>query len=138
MAVAQGAAKPIAEQPALVTPLERATRQPIGRLLILPALIYAIVVTQIPFILTVLYSFQRWNLNRPENRGWVGLGNYVYMFTRDPDFYDSLLTTIIFVIGSVGGSLVFGLLFAELVNHRFPGRGIVRTFLITPFLIMPT
>jgi sorbitol/mannitol transport system permease protein len=28
-------------------------------------------------------------------------------------------------------------LYAELVNHRFPGRGIVRTMLITPFLIMP-
>ena len=34
-------------------------------------------------------------------------------------------------------SLVLGLLYAELVNHRFPGRGIVRTMLITPFLIMP-
>jgi sorbitol/mannitol transport system permease protein len=137
MAVAQGITKPIAGRPELVMPIERATRQPIGRLLILPALVYAIVVTQIPFILTVLYSFQRWNLNRPETRGWVGLNNYVYLFTRDPDFRDSFLTTIIFVIGSVGGSLVFGLLFAELVNHRFPGRGVVRTLLITPFLIMP-
>ena len=34
-------------------------------------------------------------------------------------------------------ALVFGLLFAELVNHRYPGRGIVRTMFITPFLVMP-
>jgi sorbitol/mannitol transport system permease protein len=34
-------------------------------------------------------------------------------------------------------SLLLGLLFAELVNSRFPGRGIVRTMLITPFLVMP-
>ena len=34
-------------------------------------------------------------------------------------------------------SLVLGLLFAELVNARFRGRGIVRTMLITPFLVMP-
>ena len=34
-------------------------------------------------------------------------------------------------------SLLLGLFYAELVNHRFPGRGIVRTMLITPFLVMP-
>jgi sorbitol/mannitol transport system permease protein len=34
-------------------------------------------------------------------------------------------------------SLLIGLAFAELVNHRFPGRGIVRTMLLTPFLVMP-
>ena len=34
-------------------------------------------------------------------------------------------------------SLLLGLFYAELVNHRFPGRSIVRTMLITPFLVMP-
>ena len=34
-------------------------------------------------------------------------------------------------------SLLLGLLFAELVNSRFWGRGLVRTMLITPFLVMP-
>ena len=38
---------------------------------------------------------------------------------------------------AVIAALVFGMLFAELVNHRYPGRGIVRTMFITPFLIMP-
>ena len=50
----------------------------IGRLLVLPALIFAILVTQAPFLLTIWYSLQRWNLNRPERRAFVGLDNYVF------------------------------------------------------------
>src|SRR3954453_12427232 len=111
--------------------------QHIGRLLVMPALIFAILVTQAPFLLTIWYSLQRWNLNRPERRGFVGLDNYVYLLTRDPSFQAAVVNTVIFVVGSVVASLALGLLYAELVNHRFPGRGIVRTMLITPFLIMP-
>ena len=109
----------------------------IGRLLVLPALIFAILVTQVPFLLTVWYSLQRWNLNRPERRAFVGLDNYVFLITRDPAFLEAIRNTVVFVVGSVLASLALGLLYAELVNHRFPGRGIVRTMLITPFLIMP-
>jgi sorbitol/mannitol transport system permease protein len=109
----------------------------IGRLLVLPALIFAIVVTQAPFLLTIWYSLQRWNLNRPERRAFVGLDNYVFLLTQDPAFLEAIRNTVVFVVGSVLAALALGLGYAELVNHRFPGRGIVRTMLITPFLIMP-
>ncbi len=115
----------------------RLAEHQIGRLLVLPALIFAILVTQAPFLLTIWYSLQRWNLNRPERRAFVGLDNYVFLLTRDPAFLEAILNTVVFVVGAVFASLVLGLLYAELVNHRFPGRGIVRTMLITPFLIMP-
>jgi len=109
----------------------------IGRLLVLPALIFAILVTQAPFLLTIWYSLQRWNLNRPDRREFVGLDNYVFLVTKDPSFLGTIGNTVAFVVGSVVASLLLGLFFAELVNHRFPGRNIVRTLLLTPFLIMP-
>lgn len=111
--------------------------QRIGRLLVMPALIFAILLTQAPFLLTIWYSLQRWNLNSPERRAFVGFDNYIYLLTRDPSFWPSVANTAIMIIGAVFASLALGLFFAELVNHRFPGRGIVRTLLITPFLIMP-
>jgi sorbitol/mannitol transport system permease protein len=111
--------------------------QPPGRLLILPALIYVIIVTQAPFILTFWYSLQRWNLLRPERREFIGLENYQTLFQKDAAFRESLVNTVVFVVAAVLASLLLGLLYAELVNHRFPGRGIVRTMLITPFLVMP-
>ena len=137
MAIAQSPAQPQSVE--LLRP--RASRRlgddQIGRLLVMPALIFAILVTQAPFLLTIWYSLQRWNLNRPERRGFVGLDNYVFLLTRDPAFLEAIRNTVVFVVGSVFASLALGLLYAELVNHRFPGRGIVRTMLITPFLIMP-
>ena len=58
-------------------PLGWLVRQPPGRMLVLPALIYAIIVTQGPFILTLWYSLQQYNLNRPDRTGFVGLDNYL-------------------------------------------------------------
>jgi sorbitol/mannitol transport system permease protein len=52
-------------------------------------------------------------------------------------FWSALINTIILTVGSVVLALVVGLIYAELVNHRYPGRGIVRTMFITPFLVMP-
>ncbi|MEJ7762005.1 MAG: sugar ABC transporter permease [Thermomicrobiales bacterium] len=111
--------------------------QPVGRLLILPALVYAIAVTQVPFLLTVYYSFQQWNLQRPNRRGFAGFDNYRFILTRDDDFWAALANTVVFTVGTVLLALVVGMFYAELVNRRFPGRGIVRTLLITPFLVMP-
>jgi polyol transport system permease protein len=109
----------------------------IGRWLVLPALAYAIIVTQLPFLLTLYYSTFRWNLLRPELKKYIGLDNYRRTLFHDQIFRDALYNTLFFTIGAVAISLLLGLFFAELVNHRFPGRGIVRTMLITPFLVMP-
>src|SRR5215813_3569300 len=109
----------------------------IGKTLVAPAVIYAIIVTQLPFVITVWYSLLRWNLLRPESIQFAGLDNYLFVLTADPIFPFALINTVILTAGSVLASLVVGLLFAELVNHRYPGRGIVRTMFITPFLIMP-
>jgi sorbitol/mannitol transport system permease protein len=101
-----------------------------------PAVIYAIVVTQAPFLLTIWFSFQKWNLLRPENSRFNGIGNYIDLFQTD-EFLGALVNTVVLTAAAVLISLVVGLFYAELVNHRFPGRGIVRTLLITPFLVMP-
>src|SRR5512142_2751765 len=118
-------------------PAPRASRRLSGWLsrnwLIIPAVIYAIIVTQAPFLLTIWYSLQKWNLLRPENSRFNGLQNYLDLFQTD-EFISALINTVILTASAVILSLVVGLAFAELVNHRFPGRGIVRTLLITPFL----
>lgn len=137
MAIAETPTRARASTLTTAAATRRMSDHEIGRLLVLPALIFAVLVTQAPFLLTIWYSLQRWNLNRPDRRAFVGLDNYVFLLTRDPAFLEAIRNTVIFVVGSVIASLALGLLYAELVNHRFPGRGIVRTMLITPFLIMP-
>ncbi len=103
---------------------------------LLPALIFMIVVTQVPFVFTLYYSTQSWNLVRPGSRRFVGLENYAAVFA-DSQFWKVTLNTIVLIVGTVLISVVLGLIFALLLDRKFLGRGIVRTLLITPFLVTP-
>ncbi|HET6500934.1 MAG TPA: sugar ABC transporter permease [Amycolatopsis sp.] len=103
---------------------------------LLPALIFTIVVTQIPFLVTVFYSFQSWNLVRPGSQHFVGLQNYIDVFA-DSQFRTAMLNTVVLTVVCVLVALLLGLGLAVLLDRKFTGRGVVRTLLITPFLILP-
>nr|WP_229705179.1 sugar ABC transporter permease [Williamsia phyllosphaerae] len=103
---------------------------------LLPALIFMVIVTQIPFIVTLYYSTQSWNLVRPGSREFNWLNNYVQVF-KDTQFWTVTLNTVLLIVGTVIISVVFGLIFALLLDRKFVGRSIVRTLLITPFLVTP-
>ncbi len=103
---------------------------------LLPALIFAIVMTQLPFLVTVYYSFQSRNLLRPGSGKFVGLSNYGKVFTDDL-FRNAVFNTVKLTVSAVVLSMVLGIAFAVLLDKEFFGRGVVRTLLITPFLVMP-
>ncbi|MFC8129343.1 carbohydrate ABC transporter permease [Streptomyces sp. NPDC057302] len=108
-----------------------ATRAPL-----LPALIFMVVVTQLPFVATLVISFFDWNALYPDARSFAGLDNYSEVLT-DPDLRKSVLTTIVLTATVVIASLVIGLGLALLLDRKFRGRGFVRTLLIAPFLLVP-
>ena len=103
---------------------------------LLPALIFLIVVTQIPFLFTLYYSTQSWNLVRPGSREFNGLNNYVDVF-RDSQFREVAMNTVIMIVGTVVISVILGLMLALLLDRKFVGRSLIRTLLITPFLVTP-
>src|SRR5947209_8879759 len=107
--------------------------------LLLPALLYLVVMTQAPFVLTLWYSFHNWILTSPElGQKWIGLDNYRYTLTQDPIFRDAVVNTLIITIGIVGLSLLLGLGIALLLHRQFPLRGLSRSLLIAPMFVMPT
>jgi sorbitol/mannitol transport system permease protein len=106
------------------------------RSLILPAMLYTIVVTQIPFVITIWYSLQSWNLLRPGSRHFVGLENYTKVFA-DAGFRNAVVNTVVFTASAVLISVAIGLVLAILLDQKFRGRAVVRTLLISPFLVMP-
>ena len=112
------------------------SRLRVPRALLWPALITAIVLTQIPFLLTIYYSLQSWNLLRPGDVSFVGFANYAKVFGGGA-FASSLWATILITGGSVLLSLLLGLMFAVLLDRKFIGQSVARTLLITPFLVMP-
>ena len=107
------------------------------RLLPIPSIIFMLLVTQVPLIVTLGYSLERWNLLRPKRRKFLGFDNYPDVLT-DPDFFEIILNTLVITVSVALVTLALGMALALLLNRDFPGKGIVRTMLITPFLIMPT
>ncbi|ARH90090.1 carbohydrate ABC transporter permease [Streptomyces sp. MOE7] len=103
---------------------------------LLPALVFLVIVTQLPFVATVVISFTRWNALAPDNRGFAAFDNYRAVFT-DPAMRSSVGTTVLLTVTVVLVSLVLGLGLALLLDRSFRGRGLVRTLLITPFLVVP-
>ncbi|MFF4188888.1 carbohydrate ABC transporter permease [Streptomyces sp. NPDC001691] len=133
--------------PSLARPARRARRpahrtgaRPRGdwarRAPLLPALVFLVVVTQLPFVGTLVISFMRWNALEPDRRAFGGLANYKAAFT-DPDLRSPIVTTVVLTAAVVLVSLLLGLGLALLLDRRFLGRGIVRTMLIAPFLVVP-
>jgi sorbitol/mannitol transport system permease protein len=108
-----------------------ATRAPL-----LPALIFMIVVTQLPFVATLVISFFDWNALYPDARHFTGLDNYQQVLT-DEALRRSVWTTALLTATVVLVSLVLGLVLALLLDRKFRGRGAVRTLLIAPFLVVP-
>src|SRR5260370_13967640 len=111
-------------------------RNRIRRLPLLPALLFTVVVTQIPFLLTIYYSLQSYNLYEPFARHFSGLHNYALIF-KDSIFRGALLNTVILTLVPVLLSLLLGLGIAILLDRKVFGRGLLRTLIISPFLVMP-
>src|SRR5918992_2432041 len=103
---------------------------------LLPALIFLIIVTQLPFVVTLIISFLNWNSLRPDQTGFAGFDNYIQVLTN-ADLRQAIVTTIVLTVSVVLASLVIGLVLALLLDKKFIGRGLARTLLIAPFLVVP-
>ncbi len=107
------------------------------RLPLIPAFVYVFLVTQIPFALTVYYSFFSWNLLQPGSFRFAGLGNYAALLTNE-SIRTAVWNTVLLTVSVIAISVILGLAVAMLLNSEVFGKGIMRTLMIAPFLIMPT
>src|SRR5260370_27816465 len=78
------------------------------RLPLLPAFVYVVVITQIPFALTIYYSFFSWNLLRPGSFKFTGLANYAHLLT-DARIWTAVWNTVLLTISVIGIAVVLGL-----------------------------
>src|SRR4051812_23070882 len=87
---------------------------------LLPALIFTLILTQLPFILTLVYSFFSWKLLRPGSRHFAWLQNYADGIT-DSTTRKALPVTVELTAGAVILSVLVGLACAMLVARKFLG-----------------
>ncbi|TMB99384.1 MAG: sugar ABC transporter permease [Chloroflexi bacterium] len=104
---------------------------------LLPAFVYVFLVTQIPFVLTIYYSLFSWNLLKPGSFRFTGLDNYATLLTNE-SLRTAVFNTVVLTVSVIAISVVLGLGVAMLLNSEVFGKGLMRTLMIAPFLIMPT
>lgn len=104
--------------------------------LLSPAVILLGLWAFVPLVMTLLYSFQRYNLLYPGRRGFVGVANYRLLLT-DPAFWTAIINTLVLVLGVLAITIVLGTIFSLLLNQNFPGRAAARLMVIAPFFVLP-
>ncbi len=105
--------------------------------LVSPSVGLLLVWSILPLIVTLYFSFRRYLLLYPERNGWAGINNYYYLF-RDPTLPSVLWTTVVLVGAVLVITICLGAVLAALFSKDFPGQGIARVLMISPFFVMPT
>src|SRR5437667_4271863 len=77
------------------------------RLPLLPALLFTIVLTQVPFVMSIWYSLTDWKVVPPGPRKFIGLDNYSNLFSYH-FFRDAVWTSVELTVVPVLGALVLG------------------------------
>lgn len=116
---------------------ERSPRKIPTLALVAPSVFVLILWMVVPLAMAIWFAFQRYNLLIPENREFIGLGNFIFILT-DPALWISIGTTLILVASVLLITIGLGTLLAVLYNQDFPGQGIARVLAISPFFVMPT
>ncbi|MDE0752539.1 MAG: sugar ABC transporter permease [Planktomarina sp.] len=119
-------------------------KRTLPRLLQTPAVVLLLIWMLVPLSMTLYFSFIRYvlvNFRRPDwatpsLSNWRGFGNYKYVLDAK-DFWMAIQNSVLIVSSILVLTVILGLLIAVLINRTFPGRGIVRVLLISPFFVMP-
>jgi len=119
-------------------------KRTLPRLLQTPAVVLLLIWMLVPLSMTLYFSFIRYvlvNFRRPDwatpsLSNWRGFGNYKYVLEAK-DFWMAIQNSVLIVSSILVLTVILGLLIAVLINRTFPGRGIVRVLLISPFFVMP-
>lgn len=105
--------------------------------LIVPIFLFICSVIVYPFGKTVLNSFHFYKLNQPwKGNPFVGLEQYFNLLT-DPRFYNSIAVTVLYLLLSLVGMFIIGLITALLANYSFKFRGLFRATILLPWAVAP-
>jgi trehalose/maltose transport system permease protein len=110
------------------------TRARTAWMLLAPALIVIFLVAAFPLYRTIYFSFTDASYLKPGEEQFIGLANYIKLFS-DELWWKSFTNTLIFAGGSVVIEFLLGLGVAMIINSQFRGRGLVRAAILVPWAI---
>ncbi len=102
---------------------------------LIPAAVILLIFAAYPVINVFYYAMQNYNPNKPWAQGFVGMENFVKIFTEDKLFRSSFVISIKWCFVQVILQCLFGLVFALVLNAKFRGRGLVRALAFAPWAL---
>jgi len=99
-----------------------------------PAFITVVIITIIPFLLNVYYSFYEWN-GISKDMKFVGFDNFVKIFTSDIGFKDSVIFTIQFSVMFIIIINLLAILAANYLANSNLLNSVIRAFYFIPYII---
>lgn len=105
----------------------------LGLLYISPWIIGFLAFQLYPFIASFIYSFADYSMLKPPV--FIGLKNYIFMFTQDKTFYQSLKVTLLYTMTTIPVKITFALMVAMMLNVKIRGVNIFRTIFYIPSIL---
>ncbi|MHB0876941.1 MAG: carbohydrate ABC transporter permease [Anaerolineae bacterium] len=106
-----------------------------GYLFVLPWLLSILIFTAYPTLASLFFSFTKYNV--VQDPRFIGLTNYVNMFTRDPRLFKSIYNSIYYTVAIVPLGMISSLSLAVLLSARVRMVGLFRTLYYIPSLVPP-
>ncbi len=106
-------------------------------MLVAPSVLVLLAWMIVPLALTLWFSLRNYNLLNPTLGGFAGIDNYRFLVT-DPDFWASLINTLVLLGAVLVITVGLGTPLAVLFDTPFPGKSVARLLAISPFFVMPT
>jgi multiple sugar transport system permease protein len=127
--------EPVSAPPRGLSDRSRAERR-LGWMLAGPAFAVMLLVTAYPILQAVYYSLFNYRLTDPENRSFLGLGNYGVILT-DPLWWESLLVTLFITVVTVAVELVLGFALALVMARALKAiRPVLRAAILIPYAVI--
>lgn len=99
-----------------------------------PGVLLILLVTLVPLLVGLSYSFQHMVVFDPQNTGFVGLDNY-RAIASDPLFWNALFNTLRWTVSSLFFQVLLGLGLALLLRAPFAGRGLYQALVFLPWAV---
>lgn len=99
---------------------------------IMPWILGFLILQLYPFITSLYYSFTNYTIGSKAD--WLGLENYVKLFTKDNEFWNSVKVTLLYTLYTVPGKLIMALGVAVFLNRNIKGINLIRTLYYIPSL----
>jgi multiple sugar transport system permease protein len=103
--------------------------------MLLPAFLVLGAIVFYPLLRAIWLSFQTYDLRDPASNGFVGLDNYVALFTKDAVYWQAVRLSAQWIVANIVLQLLIGSAFALILNEKFPGRAIVRGLVLVPWVM---